>query len=51
MKVNSDKGLALARKTLRVHGGSWSSVREAGTKRADGVIVVKPPPPQDKIKK
>jgi len=40
MKVNSDRGLALGRQALKEHGGSWTKVREAGTRRADGVIVV-----------
>jgi hypothetical protein len=45
MRINSDKGLALAREVLREHGGDWEKVRAAGRVRDDGVIVLKRPKP------
>lgn len=41
MRLNSDKGLALAREVLREHGGEWEKVRASGRVRDDGVIVLK----------
>lgn len=43
MKLNSDKGLALARAVLREHGGDWEKVKASGRVREDGVIVLKRP--------
>jgi hypothetical protein len=45
MRINSDKGLALARAVLREHGGDWENVRASGRVRDDGVIVIKRPKP------
>ena len=43
MRLNSDKGLALARAGLREHGGDWEKVKASGRVRDDGVIVLKRP--------
>ena len=43
MRINSDKGLAIARAVLREHGGDWEKVRAAGRVREDGVVVLKRP--------
>jgi hypothetical protein len=43
MRINSDKGLALARAVLREHGGEWEKVKASGRVREDGVIVIKRP--------
>ena len=43
MRLNSDKGLALARAVLREHGGDWEKVKASGRVRDDGVIVLKRP--------
>ena len=43
MRLNSDKGLALARAVLREHGGDWEKVKASGRVREDGVIVLKRP--------
>ncbi|MDB5483271.1 MAG: hypothetical protein JWO83_4324 [Caulobacteraceae bacterium] len=45
MRLNSDKGLALARAVLREHGGDWEKVKASGRVRDDGVIVLKRPRP------
>lgn len=38
MRLNSDSALALGQHLYERYGGDWSRIREAGVRRADGVI-------------